>query len=75
MPVYEFFCRDCKKTFEITQPVADFDPTTVTCPNHERGAALDQHLRDHVEEELAARSRNLKGRASFNLRPPLPRSE
>lgn len=32
MPVYEYVCLDCKKTFEITKPIAKFEPKTVACP-------------------------------------------
>jgi putative FmdB family regulatory protein len=32
MPVYEFFCRDCKKPFEVVLSVAEYDPHKVECP-------------------------------------------
>lgn len=32
MPVYEFFCRDCNKPFEVVLSVADYDPQKVECP-------------------------------------------
>jgi putative FmdB family regulatory protein len=32
MPVYEFLCKDCHKPFEIVQPMAAYDPSSVTCP-------------------------------------------
>jgi putative FmdB family regulatory protein len=31
MPVYEFTCRDCQKSFEIVRPMAQSTATT-TCP-------------------------------------------
>jgi putative FmdB family regulatory protein len=30
MPVYEFACRDCQKTFEIVRPMSE-SSATVTC--------------------------------------------
>jgi putative FmdB family regulatory protein len=30
MPVYEFVCRDCQKTFEILRPISQ-SSDTVTC--------------------------------------------
>jgi putative FmdB family regulatory protein len=32
MPVYEFVCRDCEKTFEMVRPVAEATATDVKCP-------------------------------------------
>ena len=32
MPVYEFHCSDCKKTFEIVQSISAYSPKKVTCP-------------------------------------------
>ncbi len=31
MPVYEFTCRDCQKTFEIVRPVSESSSVNVTC--------------------------------------------
>jgi putative FmdB family regulatory protein len=31
MPVYEFACRDCRKTFEVIRPMWDSASTNVTC--------------------------------------------
>jgi putative FmdB family regulatory protein len=30
MPIYEFVCRDCQKTFEIARPISE-SSSTVTC--------------------------------------------
>jgi putative FmdB family regulatory protein len=32
MSVYEFVCRDCDKTFRVTQPISQYDPKKVHCP-------------------------------------------
>jgi putative FmdB family regulatory protein len=32
MPIYEFVCRACNKTFEVVKPVPDFDPGNIECP-------------------------------------------
>lgn len=32
MPIYEFTCRDCQKTFEIVRPMSESSSTNVTCP-------------------------------------------
>ena len=31
MPVYEFACRDCQKTFEIVRPISESSSANVTC--------------------------------------------
>jgi len=31
MPVYEFACRDCQKTFEIVRPMSESSSANVTC--------------------------------------------
>jgi putative FmdB family regulatory protein len=31
MPVYEFVCRDCDKTFEVVRPISEASSATVTC--------------------------------------------
>jgi putative FmdB family regulatory protein len=33
MPVYEFSCRDCQKTFEIVRPMSESSSANVTCPH------------------------------------------
>jgi putative FmdB family regulatory protein len=33
MPIYEFDCLDCKKKFEVTQAIRDYDPKKVACPD------------------------------------------
>ena len=32
MPTYEFVCRDCGKTFEVTRPASKYEPAKVACP-------------------------------------------
>jgi putative FmdB family regulatory protein len=32
MPVYEFACRDCQKTFEIVRPMSE-SSADITCPH------------------------------------------
>jgi putative FmdB family regulatory protein len=32
MPVYEYVCRGCSKEFEVVQPISEFDPKKVKCP-------------------------------------------
>jgi len=32
MPVYEFICQACQKTFEIVRPISEAS-TSVTCPH------------------------------------------
>lgn len=32
MPVYEFICHKCNKSFEVIQTVAEYDPSKVRCP-------------------------------------------
>jgi putative FmdB family regulatory protein len=41
MPVYEFECLDCHKTFETAQSIANFDPGKVECP-HCGGKKIDR---------------------------------
>ena len=31
MPVYEFTCRDCQKTFEIVRPMSESSSANVKC--------------------------------------------
>jgi putative FmdB family regulatory protein len=31
MPVYEFACRDCHRTFEIVRPMSESSSANVTC--------------------------------------------
>jgi putative FmdB family regulatory protein len=31
MPVYEFACRDCQKTFQIIRPISESSSANVTC--------------------------------------------
>ena len=33
MPVYEYICLDCRKTFEIVRPISVTSPKSVTCPS------------------------------------------
>jgi putative FmdB family regulatory protein len=32
MPIYEFQCHDCQKTFEVTQSVSEHEKGPVRCP-------------------------------------------
>ena len=32
MPVYEFWCLDCKKTFEVIRRITGKNPKTEHCP-------------------------------------------
>jgi len=32
MPVYDFTCRECRKRFSVTKPVAEYDPKKIACP-------------------------------------------
>ena len=32
MPIYEYACLNCKKTFSETLPLAEYDPEAVRCP-------------------------------------------
>jgi putative FmdB family regulatory protein len=33
MPVYEFRCHDCQKTFEVVQSVAEHEKGSARCPD------------------------------------------
>jgi putative FmdB family regulatory protein len=33
MPVYQFVCRDCEKTFEMRRPMAEATAANVKCPS------------------------------------------
>ncbi len=32
MPVYEYTCRECKKTFEQVRPITEAPPKRIKCP-------------------------------------------
>jgi putative FmdB family regulatory protein len=32
MPHYEFFCRDCQKSFDKILPLADYEEGKILCP-------------------------------------------
>jgi putative FmdB family regulatory protein len=32
MPTYEYACLDCKKKFEIVEPISRHNPKNVKCP-------------------------------------------
>ena len=32
MPIYEFDCEKCKKTFDLVESISDYDPKQVKCP-------------------------------------------
>jgi putative FmdB family regulatory protein len=42
MPVYEFYCRDCDKTFELVEAISEHDPSRVVCPDC-RGKNVEWH--------------------------------
>jgi putative FmdB family regulatory protein len=33
MPIYEFTCQDCHKTFEISRPVSEAGSGSASCPH------------------------------------------
>lgn len=33
MPIYEYRCRDCQKTFEMVQTVAQHEADSARCPD------------------------------------------
>lgn len=54
MPVYEFTCRDCQKTFELVQSVADHETASVHCPQC-NGINVDR-LVSHVHAVTSKKS-------------------
>ncbi len=52
MPVYEFFCRDCKKPFEVVLSVAGCDPEKVEC-----GGCGGKHVERRWSEVTAITSK------------------
>ncbi len=32
MPVYEFFCKECKKAFKVTVSLAEYEKKKFICP-------------------------------------------
>ncbi len=46
MPVYEFFCRRCKKAFTAEMHVSEHDAGVAKCPKCE--------LKDHVEKRMSS---------------------
>lgn len=32
MPIYEYFCKECKKNFTVTLTLAEYDKGHVSCP-------------------------------------------
>ncbi len=42
MPVYEYRCRECKKTFEVVQTITKHDPKSIRCPKCE-GRNVERH--------------------------------
>jgi putative FmdB family regulatory protein len=43
MPQYEYFCKDCQKTFSKIMTLAEYDKADVLCP-HCGGKNVDQRL-------------------------------
>ncbi len=33
MPIYEFICQDCRKTFEVTRPISQGGSNSAKCPH------------------------------------------
>ena len=59
MPVYEFACRDCQKTFEIVRPMSESSSANVTCAqcgSIKVERLLEHRPRGHIEEKLRADS-------------------
>jgi putative FmdB family regulatory protein len=54
MPIYEFRCRDCQKTFELAQSIADHETASVHCP-HCDGTNVDR-LVSHVHAVTSKKS-------------------
>ena len=81
MPIYEFTCKDCHKTFGAVAPGLGSCRPVHAVPalrQPEDGARLEQRLRDHRQEELtrslcrrlqakAPRAQSLKTRESCRL--------
>ena len=69
MPVYEFTCRDCQKTFEIVRPMSESSSANVTCI-HCGGTKveriLEHRVRGHIEEKL--RRTAPRGRDAWDYR-------
>ena len=54
MPIYEYHCRDCQKTFELAQSVADHETAAVHCP-HCNSSNVDR-LVSHVNAVTSKKS-------------------
>ncbi len=52
MPIYEYICLDCKKTFEIVRPMSDSSPKSVVCPRCE-----SKHVERHWSSVFVETSR------------------
>jgi putative FmdB family regulatory protein len=54
MPIYEYHCRDCRKTFELAQSVTDHETADVRCPDC-NGTNVDR-LVSHVSTVTSKKS-------------------
>ncbi len=52
MPIYEFVCLECKKTFDIVESIGRYDPKKVTCPDCE-----SKHVERRLTEVFVETSR------------------
>ena len=52
MPVYEYFCRDCKHSFEAIFTIKEHDQTEVRCPR-----CNSRNVQQDVAEFFAVTSR------------------
>ncbi len=43
MPSYAFYCKDCKKSFSVAMPLAEYEKGRVTCPKC-KGRKVEQQL-------------------------------
>jgi putative FmdB family regulatory protein len=54
MPTYEFRCSDCKKEFQVVEPVSEYDPKKVKCPKC--GSSRVEHLWSQVHVVTSKKS-------------------
>lgn len=43
MPSYEYFCKDCKKTFSVIMTLGEYEKGHVTCPKC-KGKKVEQKV-------------------------------
>jgi putative FmdB family regulatory protein len=44
MPLYEFFCRRCEKSFSVVMHVAEHDAAVPRCPKCRRKDSVEKRL-------------------------------